>query len=74
MNNPRLNKLLARQQGLREAINRERRQERQRKQKALFVATKRAGLLDLTDDQIEAALREYQQTHKRNSNDTESKS
>jgi len=69
MNNSRLNKLLARQQGLKEAINHERRQGRLRKQKALFGAAKRAGLLDLTDDEIEMALREYQQTHNQNSND-----
>lgn len=60
MRNEKLEKLLARQQALKETIRGEIRAARARKQKALFGAVQRAGLLDLSDDQIETALKAYQ--------------
>lgn len=60
MKNQKIAKLLARQQALKEAIKEETRHARAQKQKALFDAVKRVGLLDLEDDEIETALRAYQ--------------
>lgn len=59
MRNEKLDKLLARQQALKDAIKDETRQIKVRKQKALFGAVQRAGLLDLSDDEIEAALKAF---------------
>lgn len=62
MRNEKLEKLLSRQQALKDAIRGEIRAGKARKQKALFGAVQRAGLLDLSDDEIEAALKAYQAT------------
>lgn len=59
MHNQRISKLLARQQALNAALRDEVRHAKARKQKALFDAVRRAGLLDLPEDEIEAALRSY---------------
>lgn len=60
MRNEKIEKLLARQEELKKTIKEEVRHAKTRKQKALFGAVQRVGLLDLTDDEIEAALRAYQ--------------
>jgi len=59
MSNTKLDRMLVRQQALKDAIRQEKHHARQRKQKALFGVVRRAGLLDLTDDEIEAALQSY---------------
>ena len=60
MRNAKIDRLLTRQQAIRDAIKEETRHAKTRKQKALFAAVQRAGLLDLSDDQIEAVLKAYQ--------------
>lgn len=60
MQSEKLKKLMVRQQALKDAIKEETRQTKVRKQKALFGAVQRAGLLDLSDDELEAALKAYQ--------------
>lgn len=59
MNTSKLQTLIARQSALEDAIRSEQRLSRQRKQKALFKTIQKLGLLDLTDDQLESALRIY---------------
>ena len=59
MPSSKIDKLLARQLALKDAIREEKRHDRLRKQKALFTTVKRLGLLDLEDDEVEAALQAY---------------
>ena len=71
MKNDKLDKLLARQAALKDMIREESRHAKVRKQKSLFGAVKRAGLLDLADDEIEAALRAYQASRGTNSGESQ---
>lgn len=66
MHTEKIEKLLARQRAIKDAIKQETRQAKARKQKALFAAVKRAGLLDLSGDQIETVLRNYKQKFAKN--------
>lgn len=59
MQNEKIKRLIARQEALKQAIKDETKHAKVRKQKALFGAVQRAGLLDLSDDEIEAALKAY---------------
>lgn len=63
MRNEKIESLLAREKALKQAIKQaikdEVRHAKRRKQKALFIAVQRAGFLDLSDDELEAALKAY---------------
>jgi len=74
MRNDRIEKLLARQRAIKDALREETRHAKVRKQKALFGAVKRAGLLDLNNDEIEAALQAYQTSLGDTGNDSETES
>lgn len=72
MPNTKLSKLLVRQAAIKDAIRAEARVVKSRKQKALFNAARRAGLLDVADDELEEALRAFSDSRVEHPNSSES--